>query len=52
MHKKRPCMICFFKGHNLNRGTEYECANCKVPCCPIGCYDYHRNTKNLDDFLV
>ena len=52
MNKRRPCMVCYFKSNTLSRLTEFECVNCHVPCCALGCYDAHRNCKNLDDFLT
>ena len=39
----KPCMKCFTKGETPKiKLTKFWCKACKVPVCPIDCYDQHR----------
>ena len=40
MSKRYPCMKCFVRGDNPRiRLTKYWCRACKIPVCPLECYD-------------
>lgn len=49
--EERLCMNCFISLKKVKYTyTRYWCASCKVPLCPVKCYDKHRLQISSDNF--
>jgi hypothetical protein len=49
-HGQRLCQVCSLtnqKNKRVKRMTVYRCSQCKIPLCPVGCFERYHSVKNF-----